>query len=798
MKAAQPICRKTLSAAITAALVSTVTGGAALAQSASDDAHETRVAEEIIVTATRRETTVQEIPYNISAIDGDELDAAQIFTDTDLIRSITGASVVDRGHRNAGVINSIMIRGLNVESSAFGDYALSTVPTVSTYINDTPIFANFIIKDLERVEVLRGPQGTLYGSGSLGGTVRYITKRPQLGETSGKFDLRYSTTDGSSGHNLGGDLVLNFPLGDTAAVRVVAGKVDNDGIVDGRNLYVLDSEGLPAAPDGVAADTAQFEFVRDLDTVDIDYYRISALFEPSDGFSAQFTHQSQEDDIGGRRHATVGTDGSGAPYGEYQIGSIQREPSSREVDMTNLEMNFDFGFATLTSSTSVYDHSGDSVSENTGFYAQLHWLEFYYYNYPRPMASAIRTYEEEAFVQELRLVSDGGDKVDWILGAYYMDQDQVATQMSQLYGWQRYFDLVWGDCFCVDDNDFRYHRDENFKEKALYGEFTFNISDSFRLTTGFRYFDNEYDNVTNIGVGLWDEGVFRTDDTPTFAGSHSDTLFKLNASWDLSDDHLLYATWSEGFRRGGANAVPLSGIWANDPIWQRYEPDEVDNYEVGIKGSTGMFSYTASLFYVDWSNIQLNDASTNGGFFAAINGGDASTQGLELELIGHAGDSLNWNFGYAYVNAELDSDLFKPDDFDQSNPIAFKGDRLPGTSEHTVNLGLSHARDLASGRSLVSRLNGYYQSDTENHINRDPRFARNIGGFSIWDASLALVEDRWTVTLYAKNLFNEEGITGLFTNQYMGTDPSQNYFGNGSKQFLSLPRTIGLALSFGF
>ncbi|NND44160.1 MAG: TonB-dependent receptor [Xanthomonadales bacterium] len=768
-----------------------------MAQSNTNN-NEAGAPEEIIVTATRRETTVQEIPYNISALDGDDLEAALIDTNADLVRSIAGASLVDRGHRNAGVINSVMIRGLNVESSAFGDYALSTVPTVSTYVNDTPIFANFIIKDLERVEVLRGPQGTLYGSGSLGGTIRYITKRPQLDEVSGDFDLRYSTTDGSSGNNLSGDVVLNFPLGDTAAVRIVAGMIDNDGIVDGRNLYVLDSQGLPAAPDGVAQPTDQYEYVKDLDTVDIDYYRISALFEPSDTFSALFTHQSQEDDIGGRRHATVGMDGWGESYDDYQIGSIQREPSSREVDMTNLEMNFDLGFATLTSSTSVYDHSGDSVSENTGFYAQLHWLEFYYYNYPRPMASAIRTYEEDAFVQELRLVSEGGESIDWILGGYYMDQDQVATQMSQLYGWQRYFDEVWGDCYCVDDNDFRYNRDENFKEKAIFGELTFNISDTFRLTTGFRYFDNDYDNITNIGVGLWDEGIFRTDDTPTFAGGHSDTLFKLNASWDLADNRLFYATWSEGFRRGGANAVPLSGIWANDPVWQRYDPDSVDNYEIGLKGSTDNLSYTASLFYVDWENIQLNDASTNGGFFAAINGGDASTKGLELELIGQVGDDLNWNLGYAFVNAELDSDLFKPDDFDMSNPIAFSGDRLPGTSEHTLNFGISKWCELSNGRSLVTRVNGYYQSDTENHINRDVRFAENISGFSIWDASLSLVDDRWSLTLYAKNLFNEEGVTGMFKNEYMGTDPSQNYFGNGSKQFLSLPRTIGLAVSYGF
>ncbi|NNL95636.1 MAG: TonB-dependent receptor, partial [Xanthomonadales bacterium] len=634
MRPAQPVHRKALSAAITAALVSTVSGSPAMAQTDADD-DASGVTEEIIVTATRRETTVQEIPYNISAIDGDELEASQIITNTDLMRSIAGASVVDRGHRNSGVINSIMIRGLNVESSAFGDYALSTVPTVSTYINETPIFANFLIKDLERVEVLRGPQGTLYGSGSLGGTVRYITKAPQLGENSGEFDLRYSTTDGSSGNNLNGDVVLNFALGDTSAIRIVAGMIDNDGIVDGRNLYVLDSEGLPAAPDGVAADTAQYEVVKDLDTVDIDYYRISALFEPTDTFSALFTHHNQEDDIGGRRHATVGNDGWGNPYNEYEIGSIQREPSSREVELTSLEMNFDLGFATLTSSTSAYDHSGDSVSENTGFYAQLNWLEFYYYNYPRPMASAIRTYEEDAFVQELRLVSDGGEKVDWIIGAFYMDQDQVATQLSELKGWERYFDLVWGDCFCPGDDDFRYNRDENFKEKALFGEFTFNISETFRLTTGFRYFDNDYDNTTYISVGIWDPGVFRTEDTEIFTGGHSDTLFKLNASWDLDDDKLFYATWSEGFRRGGANAVPLSGIWANDPIWQRYDPDEVDNYEIGIKGTTGNVDYTASLFYVDWQNVQLNDASTNGGFFAAINGGDASTSGLELELLGH-------------------------------------------------------------------------------------------------------------------------------------------------------------------
>ena len=116
-------------------------------------------------------------PYNISAVSGASIEARQVADAPELMRSIPGVAVVDRGYRNSGVITGINIRGLNVDSSALGDYAVSTVPTVSSYVNDTPIYANFLLRDLERVEVLRGPQGTLYGSGSLGGTIRYITAR---------------------------------------------------------------------------------------------------------------------------------------------------------------------------------------------------------------------------------------------------------------------------------------------------------------------------------------------------------------------------------------------------------------------------------------------------------------------------------------------------------------------------------------------------------------------------------------------------------------------------------------------
>jgi len=297
-----------LAAAVTAACM---TAPAAL-QAQEDDG----VMEEILVTATRRETTIMDVPYNISTISGQALAEAQIFENADLMRQVAGAGVVDRGHRNQGVINSIMIRGLNIDGAALGDYALNTVPTVSTYVNDTPIYANFVIKDVERVEVLRGPQGSLYGSGSLGGTVRYIMNKPDPAEFDGSVFTWLSQTDGSEGTNYGGDFMLNIPMSETSAFRLAAGTLQGAGIVDYVNVYELDSEGLPVAPNGVLDPATSYREVEDADEVDITYARASFYFEPSDKFNALFSYQMQEDEIGGRRQQTDGLDGFGEAYSD--------------------------------------------------------------------------------------------------------------------------------------------------------------------------------------------------------------------------------------------------------------------------------------------------------------------------------------------------------------------------------------------------------------------------------------------------------------------------------------------------
>jgi len=784
--------KSVLAAAVTAACI---TAPAALQAQEGEG-----VMEEILVTATRRETTLLDVPYNISAISGKALAEAQIFENADLMRQVAGAGVVDRGHRNQGVINSIMIRGLNIDGAALGDYALNTVPTVSTYVNDTPIYANFVIKDVERVEVLRGPQGTLYGSGSLGGTVRYIMNKPNPEEFDGSVFTWLSQTDGSEGTNYGGDFMLNLPMSDNAAFRLAAGTLQGAGIVDAVNVYELDSDGVPVAPNGLFDPAASFREVEDADEVDIKYARASFYFEPNDRFNMLFSYQMQEDDIGGRRQQTTGSDGFGREYKDYEIGSIQLEPSSREVDMASLEMEFDLGFATLTSSTSTYEHSGDSVSENTGFYAQNGWLVNYYYNYPRPMASAVRGYSDEAVTQELRLVSSGDNSVDWTVGGFYRDQDLNATQTSYLVGFEAYMDAFFGNPdLIIQDQDFDYERDETFRDLAVFGEVTWHATDTFHLTLGVRWFENNFDNLTYIQVGPWDPSIFNFEDTAFFETEEDDTLFKVNAAWNLSDDQTLYATVSEGYRRGGSNAVPTVGFFAVDPVWQQYGPDSVTNFEIGIKGSTDRLQYSAAAFYVDWDDVQLN-TSAGAGFFVAANGDTARTSGIEVELDGFISDNVRYNIGYAFVDAELTGEARSP-----TTPgfvLAEKGTPLIGTAEHTLNAALQFTQELNNGLGWTTRLNGYYQSETENAFGDGTyppgTFTVELDGFTLVDLVTWLSGESWSASLYVKNLTNEEGTTGLFSEGYMGTDPAQNYFGNGNKQFLSLPRTLGVAFTYEF
>ncbi len=783
----------------------------------AQDANEA-VLEEIVVTATRRATSVQDIPYNISAVSGASIERAQMQDAAELLRSMAGVAVADTGMRNAGVVSTIKIRGLNVDTGGRADYAVMAAPTVASYINDTPLHVGMMLKDLERVEVLRGPQGTLYGAGSLGGAVRYITNKPDLKEFSGSVKGSASTTKASGGISWTGDVVLNVPLSEQFAVRLVGSRVDNAGIIDYRNVYETDASGAPVAPDGILTPTATYNIVKDADFGKSWFFRGTALFEPNDTFNITMSYTRQSDETGGRRATSAGhDDGWGNPYGDYELGSVQVESSEADVEMFAAEINVDLGFATLTSSTSKFKTSGNSISENTGYYSQQGWWAWYY-NPARPLAVPARSYGNEAFVQEARLVSNGEGPLSWIAGVYYQDHDNIAAQQSYMYGALDHALALYGGTFPVwldwvnadsGDQDWDYNSLTTSKELAFYGEVTYDVSEQFHVTAGARWFDSEVTTDADMIFPWFVSGGAVANATE----KNKDVLFKVNLSYDVTDDAMVFGTFSQGYRRGGANAVPVpvladGGPWyGEDDAWFKYGADSVDNFEIGAKGKTDAFSYTVSAFYVDWSDPQLNTASPNGGFFVVGNSGGvgnkydvapnkATTKGFEVELIGELADNLRATVGYAYVDAKLDGDMYGQDGFVD----APDGNKLPGVPQHMFNVALDYQTAVTDNIMFYGRLDGYLQSEVENSVNVTgvSIYGETLPSFSLWNVNGTFAWENVDVSIFVKNVFNNKGITGVRSEGWGGTLPSVNYYGSGANHDIALPRTIGVALKYNF
>ena len=393
-----------------------------------------------------------------------------------------------------------------------------------------------------------------------------------------------------------------------------------------------------------------------------------------------------------------------------------------------------------------------------------------------------------------------------------MDQENTVFQNSWNPGMNEFNDAcrATGDPVCdnfwprfydgLTERDFEYRRDVTFEELAVYGELTWHASDRLALTVGARYFDNETVNDTIMGFPLvvgW-----TSDPVPQSKDTDQDTLFKVNASYDLSDQAMVYGTVSEGYRRGGANAIPSleNGDNFGEPnaeAIRTYASDKATNYEIGIKGRTDYLAYTVSAFYVDWQDPQLNTASDWYGFYMAVNGDSAKTQGLEVEVDGYLAETWRYRVGYTYVKAELADDFISPQ---QGGLIAEDGATLPGTPENVLSLSLEKTWAVASDGDLVARVNGYYQDESENFINQDSPQAQTHDEFWLWSASLSYLTPNWRVALYGKNLGDEEGVTGAFPSDYWSYDTGvfENWYGNGNRQMITQPRTVGLQASYMF
>jgi len=799
---------------------------------------------EEIVTATARETTVLDVPYNISTLSGKDIASRSILDDSELLRNFVGISSIDRGYRNAGTTSNIRIRGLNVDSSLLQDYPVSAAASVSTYVDNTPVFANFLLKDLKRVEVLRGPQGTLYGSGSLGGTIRYITNDPVVGVNEGSFSYTASSVDGSDTIGNAADLVYNLSIGEKFAYRVVLSKIDYPGITDYVNvLSTTDVEDIGGAGASIGIPAiGDFGFsnfftappvantVKDADTVGVDFMRHKILVDLTENIDLTYTAIRQEDNIGGRRQASYGTRYvlssscvslldpncyNTTTYGKYENGALMLEPSNREVEMSVLEVTYDAPYNDLIFSSSSYERSGDSITDNTGFFAGTGTFTSPAYGYfndffgvggnfatpPRPYAPTERQYTNDADTMELRLVSDLDtlDMFDYVVGIYDKVENQSRAQQTYVKGsnlWNYYY---WGVDYIVDplEQDFDYNVAERIKTRAYFGELTYDFTSEVDVTIGVRNF--QVDAVANMNSAFKLYDVFPVADTDE--NNESGRTTKINISYrpEGTGQHF-FLTSSEGFRRGGVNAVPTDGPLAEDLGWVPFESDSVQNIEFGVKGTmdNGTY-YNISYYLVEWENPQLNTATPINGYYAVINGDEAETNGFDVELSGTVGN-FDWGFGYAYNQSRLTSDLFTPAD----TPVLYakSGAKLPGSPEHTLNLNLARTRYF-SGRGgifsgFVNRLDLYAQSETRNYIGSDPLYDAEFEDFRISNASTTFFNDSFYVSLFIKNISNERGITGAFLNNAFGPNPSQGFYGSNSREFYALPRTVGITINRAF
>ena len=807
-----PFSRTCISLAVTAAVAT-----AAAPQARAQDADRAGVLEEIVVTATRRSQTAQDVPYNITAVTGESLESRGIASVAELFRTLPGAVFVDMGPRS-GVNNSnLIIRGLNAEDMARMTSSFATVPVVSTYINETPVFVDLRLKDIERVEILRGPQGTLYGSGSVGGSVRYLYNKPQFDATSFAVSGALGSTRSSGSPNYEIDAVFNLPVGDTFALRVSAGYVDLAGFINQPQINVRRPDGSPELDNGSTdpvADSANFfaagpvyESARNTNDFEITNVRVSARWQPSDAVDITLSHHRQDDEDGGI--AAISPD----IFGDSSLESAARtlEPYERDVSLTSIEGDFDMGFATFTASVSSYESEGSGRKDFTGLYQAFPFYVSYYGTTPRPLVDNISAFKDEGTVVEARLASNPGaaSRIDWIIGGFFLDQDFASSTTDTFFGYHDYSTScfietdTFGDAPCgfgtlygleqfngpvaiVKDVDYYIAQDSNFEDLAFFGEVTFHATDQWQITGGARYIDQKFSSTQTGGLIFVPGGT----DQRSIDTSEKDVVFKVNTSFALNDQTNIYATWSEGFRRGGVNALPQQ-VFGGDinPAVLVFEPDSAENREVGIKGSLyDRVRYNVNYFDIDWDNIQVNTTCTGIALLCVVNAGQAKSRGIEAELHASLTDALSVDLAYTHVNAKLKKLSDRLLEFNEDGTVfSDLGEdlQLPGTPRNSLYAGLEYVQSLRGGLDWIFGVNGSYRSGATSNLTLSD--SARVGGFWIWNASVALTSEDWTVRAYANNIADARGL--------VSRDPL-DALGPRRIALISTPRTFGINLSY--
>jgi iron complex outermembrane receptor protein len=787
------------------------------------------VLQEVTVTATRRTETIESVPYSLSVISADQISASGVTDLATLATQVPGLSMYDYGARFAGATTPI-IRGINATGSPPRGFRTFEQDPVGTYIGNSPIDGYFQLDDLNRIEVLRGPQGTLYGAGALGGALRLIPNSPQLNTFAGSIEAggsKVAHSDGT-GYTLNG--LLNVPFGDSVAFRVAGKYAYEPGWIKAFGLLERSNNGvygvpLLANPADPVNSSAIYSSRNDWNWQKTFSGRASLLFKPNERFNAELATLYAH--VSGDGGPQVNPDFAGGPSpldpattypagGHYQEFALVDEPFNRTTNLTSLDLSYDAGFATISSTSSYHTTKGSLIQDSTFDYAGFdggYFLPYYagIPTNPRFIYPFLFTDSAHTFTQEVRLVSkaDAANIFDYVLGGFYENQTRFGNwyvtnpgspERAVAQGCTGYFvaGSTFPNCLLVsgpNDLTFQQLDKQTFKDESVFGELTWHFMRHGQVTGGLRHFHQAFTDAQ-----LYQDFTFNIVVPPIpYSAPATKTIGKVDASYEYTEHQFAYALWSQGFRRGGANSVPSSGIFQESPLLRDYQPDQTNNYEAGLKGrfSNGL-SYAFAVFYIKWDRPQISSSLPSGNL-AVYNANTAKSQGVEFESTGPLfAPSLSYSIGFAYADARLTSDFSYPAN-DGTGTIVpgllsgKSGEQLPGSPKTSVSAALNYDVNLKPGYDLTLSVNGVYRSAMALQV------APSVGGttiqhsstFEIMNLNAVLNHKPWRGTLYVRNVFDKQEILA---------QPSQpNQVENLTNDYLvNPPREIGVRVGYFF
>ena len=764
--------------------------------------------EVIEVTATRRSGSVQNAPLNITALDADIMKDQNISELADVARWVPGLTITDQGGRSG---SPIIVRGLNTNSSG----PSSDGGTVATYINEIPVAIDMRLVDVERVEVLIGPQGTLYGAGTLGGAIRYMLKEPELDFTSLEVFGNVSQTQESDSIGGEGGFIFNLPLiEDTLAVRASLNIYEDPGFID--YGYVVREPGV-SLPDPDWTDSAavnnNLKNVEDANGESTTTGRISVRFKPSDTFEGTLNYFYQNQDSEGRsivHYNTLSADnGLSDLIGEYESGYRYEEPREKENQLLSLELKADLGFAELVSATGISNFDADGQRDQTDLLIRL---DYGYEEFPAFSSFTREIEEQDTFTQEIRLVSQNDSDINWIVGGFYNKIESDASSQEYTPGFGDFAVENFGADQSRPDQLEYYSVDRvEITESALFGEIGYQVTEKLDITVGARFYKYDVESESAVDFPLFNTlfgGAGPDDVTLNFEkneASDNGSLFKFNAKYQFTNSVMGYATISEGFRIGGSNGLapcpdplPANQAGCGNPSEMLYDADTTTNYELGFKSTwlRSRLHFNAALFNIDWDDAQVAGATEVGQLPYLSNAGSANAKGIEISSRAILSDSFSVYSTYAYTKAELTSDapfLFNSDGTDGAED----GDRLPGSSEHQFSMGVNYQTDVFNDKTLDINYGITAQSDVISRVGlRDN--GETLPGYSLSNISAKLTADEWSATVYVDNVFNKYAVTSVRRSDADITSANRTDIQRNYGYFINRPLTVGIKFNYKF